>query len=129
MTIVHRLVKMSGNGDIVYQQAEFSLFAKRLRLEREKRTLTQQELNRLCGFSANQINRYETGLREPSFGALIRLAEVLEVSLDYMMGLSDDPHGQLIASNLDPHDRQILDAYHKDGWPRLLRLGADRIAK
>lgn len=38
----------------------------------------------------NTISRYETGEREPSIAELIRIAEYLGVSLDYLVGRTDD---------------------------------------
>ena len=35
--------------------------------------------------------RYEYGEREPSFQKLIALADYFDVSLDYLVGRSDDP--------------------------------------
>jgi len=114
---------------IVNDQTDYSVFAIRLKQERNKRNLTQIELGRLCNFGPNQINRYESGNREPSVNAVIQLAKVLEISLDYLLGLSDKLHGQLIATDLDPRDRQLLEAFHKDGWSGVFKLGAERIAK
>lgn len=39
----------------------------------------------------NTISRYETGAREPSISELIRIAEYFDVSVDYLLELTDNP--------------------------------------
>lgn len=41
--------------------------------------------------SALGYQRYEYGERSPSFDCLIALADFYDVSLDYLVGRSDDP--------------------------------------
>ncbi len=40
----------------------------------------------------NTISRYETVEREPGIAELIRLANFFGVSVDYLLGLTDNPH-------------------------------------
>lgn len=40
--------------------------------------------------SQNTISRYETGEREPDFKTLIRIADYLHVSLDYLLERTDE---------------------------------------
>jgi len=105
------------------------VFAERLKKERITHKLTQRDLAELCNFDTGQVSRYEAGSREPSANALSKIAEVLRLSVDYLIGLSDEPHGKMTATDLDPRDREILDAFHRDGWPGILRLGAEKMTK
>ncbi len=69
------------------------LFAKRLRDARERlRGLTQTQLAEKTGLPATTISHFENpeGTRKPSFDNLRRLANALEVTTDYLLGLSDD---------------------------------------
>ena len=111
------------------QQIENVVFAERLKEERRKRKLTQQALADLCGFTVAQITRYEVGDREPSLKGLFKIAEVLQVSLDYLIGLTDDPGEKVTATDLDPHEREIVDVYRREGWRGLIHLGAERLGK
>ena len=113
----------------VYSQDENLIFAERLKQERLKHNLTQQKLADLCGFGINQISRYESGDREPSLKALYKLAEVLRVSTDYLVGLTNNFQETIAPSSLGPYEREILDTFHKEGWAGIIHLGAERLAK
>lgn len=43
------------------------------------------------GISIMTYYRYERGDREPSLSTLIALADIFDVSLDYLVGRSDEP--------------------------------------
>ena len=64
------------------------LFAKRLRELRREKGLSQVELGAMLGYGYTAISGYETGRNEPSFADFIRLCELLDVSADYILGLS-----------------------------------------
>ncbi len=106
-----------------------SLQPERLRAAREKLGLTQQQLSRICGFGVNQISRYEIGLSDPSGMALRKLAGVLEVSIDYLVGLSDESQGQIVVTDLTYQEREILEIFRNDGWPGVIRLGAAQMSR
>jgi transcriptional regulator with XRE-family HTH domain len=106
-----------------------SLFVERLRESREKAGLSQKQLSRLCGLNLNQINRYERGSQEPTFFIMKKIAEVIGVSLDYLAGLTDDPNGGVVASDLDVYERELVDKYRNEGWAGVIHLGADRLSK
>lgn len=64
------------------------LFAKRLKELRLEKGLSQVELGAMLGYGYTAISGYETGRNEPSFGDFMRLCQLLEVSSDYILGLS-----------------------------------------
>lgn len=65
-------------------------FPERLRSLRDEAGLTRLQLGVLLdGTDPSQIARWESGKTAPQLDALIALAQVLEVSLDYLTGLSD----------------------------------------
>lgn len=65
------------------------MFGKRLREMRNKRGLTQQGLADSLNIALITYQKYEQGVRSPSFSCLIRLADILDVSIDYLMGRDD----------------------------------------
>ena len=71
---------------------ERTVLGERLLISRRRKGLTQKALGELVELSPFTIARIEQG-RAPQIltGALERLSLVLEVSTDYLLGLSDDP--------------------------------------
>lgn len=65
------------------------LFAKRLRELRKEKGLSQVELGEGMGYGYTAISSYETGRNEPSYADLIRICVILDVSADYILGISD----------------------------------------
>lgn len=57
---------------------------KRIRSRRQELGLSQAELGSRLGIHQKQISSYERGVNLPSSEVMIRLAEVLGVSLDYL---------------------------------------------
>lgn len=57
----------------------------RLRMWRERRALTQQELADKAGITRVALQRIESGLAEPRPPTVRRLAEALRVELDDLM--------------------------------------------
>lgn len=66
-------------------------FSERLVLLRKERNLTQKQLAAEIELSELAIQHYESQRRKPAFDALISLADYFDVSLDYLVGRSDDP--------------------------------------
>lgn len=63
-----------------------TIFTERLKELRLKKGLTQTELGEKVGVKQNTFTNWEKGNREPSFENLIKLADLLEVSLDWLFG-------------------------------------------
>lgn len=58
---------------------------------RAKRGLTQHQVAEGIGITDQAYQRYEYGRVVPSALVLIALADFFDVSLDYLVGRSDDP--------------------------------------
>jgi len=65
-------------------------FTERLKSLRIERKLSQAELSQATETSQNAICLYETGKIEPSIKTLVSLADYFDVSVDYLLGRSDD---------------------------------------
>jgi transcriptional regulator with XRE-family HTH domain len=63
----------------------------RLRELRASAGLNQTEIADILGMQQNQYSRYERGERELPMHLFVKLAEHYKVSLDYIVGLSDQP--------------------------------------
>ncbi|WMJ81994.1 helix-turn-helix transcriptional regulator [Clostridium sp. MB40-C1] len=58
----------------------------RLKELREEKQLTQEELGKLLNVSRQTVSGYESEDNEPSIQNLIKLADIFNVSLDYLLG-------------------------------------------
>lgn len=65
------------------------MFNKRLREMRMKRGFTQQKLADKLDIALRSYQCYETGTRRPSYELLIQIGDILQVSIDYLMGRDD----------------------------------------
>lgn len=64
-------------------------FGKRLTEVRKNKNLSQEDLAKHLGTKSPVIGRYERDEMKPSIDTANKLAEFLEVSLDYLTGNSD----------------------------------------
>ncbi|KZE67655.1 DNA-binding protein [Fictibacillus phosphorivorans] len=67
------------------------MFGERLReLRKSKTKLTMKEFGRIFNLAESTISGYETGSRKPDMETIQRFADYFEVSIDYMIGRSDE---------------------------------------
>jgi transcriptional regulator with XRE-family HTH domain len=64
-------------------------FGKRLTEVRKNKSLSQEDLAKHLGTKSPVVGRYERDEMKPSIDTANRLAEFLEVSLDYLTGNTD----------------------------------------
>ncbi|OFY95355.1 MAG: transcriptional regulator [Bacteroidetes bacterium RIFOXYC12_FULL_35_7] len=55
-------------------------------LLRKKKNLSQAELGKKIGTSGDVIGRYERNIITPSIDVIIKIADALNVSIDYLVG-------------------------------------------
>ena len=58
---------------------------------RNAHEMTQTQLAEALGVTTNTIANYEKGSLEPNMSVLVALADFFDVSIDYLIGRSDDP--------------------------------------
>ena len=63
----------------------------RLKELRKKRRISQITLAMDLNLNQNSISRYETGEREADYRTLIAFADYFNVSIDYLLGRTDNP--------------------------------------
>lgn len=61
----------------------------RIRAARKANGLTMKNLGKIIGVAESTVSMYETGKREPDNATLIKIANTLNVSVDYLLGHSD----------------------------------------
>ena len=63
----------------------------RLKELRKARNISQLKLAMDLGLNQNSISRYENGEREADYATLILFADYFHVSIDYLLGRTDNP--------------------------------------
>ena len=67
------------------------MFRIRLKSLREAAGLSQAKLADKLGVKQSTVGGWESGKREPNFETTIRIADTFGVSLDYLLGRTNDP--------------------------------------
>lgn len=106
------------------------LFKKRLADTRKRRELSQEGLAKKAGLPATAISHFESGGRKPSFDNLRKLADALDVSIDYLMGRTEEMSGSIATEaeifrdyeNLTEDDRELA----RDFMARLAKRSKDK---
>jgi transcriptional regulator with XRE-family HTH domain len=86
---------------------DMSAFAERLRLLRETRQMTQTRLAELLEVNPRVYNRWERGIAIPQFDTVVRIADLLQVSLDELAGRS------VALSEPKIHNPELLNLYQQ----------------
>jgi len=100
----------------------------RLRQVREERNLSQDDLAQRAQLGEAQMHRYETGKADPSSEVLVRLAKELEVTTDFLLGLTDVPDKRILESELSPDERRLLSAFRRKNAADVMHVFTDHMA-
>ncbi len=63
---------------------------KNLKKLRESKGLSQMQLAMKLGMNQNTVSRYENGEREADYQTLIMIADFFDVTIDYLIGRTDN---------------------------------------
>jgi transcriptional regulator with XRE-family HTH domain len=87
-------------------EAKMATFHERLKELRKKNNLTQTELSEAMHTTKGTVSIWERGVRKPDFVMFEQLADYFDVSLDYLLGNSDDatPRPQPADTDAIMHD-------------------------
>jgi len=69
-------------------------FPDRLKELRSTKGVTQKTMAEYLGITDQAYAKYEYAMREPNHDTTIKLANFFEVSIDYLLGCSDNPQRQ-----------------------------------
>ena len=65
------------------------MFAERLKALRKEANLTQREFAQAVNVAVGTVGMWEIGKREPAFDTVNQIANFFEVSVDYLLGRTD----------------------------------------
>ena len=98
-------------------------FAERLKQMRSTRRMTQTRLAQLLEVSPRVYNRWENGIATPHFDTVVRIADLLDVSLDELAGRKD-ANGESKIHNPELHRLyKKVDQLSDEDQKPLLRIG------
>lgn len=80
-------------------------YGERIAALREKHSLTQEGLSNKLGITRASLSHYENNRREPDYETIVSIANLFNVSIDYLIGRTDDPN-----SVLDEDVREFVDS-------------------
>ena len=66
------------------------ILSKRLKELRKEKGLSQMQVAICCDITEKAYQNYELNRREPKIEILVRIADLFEVSLDYLCGRTDE---------------------------------------
>lgn len=69
------------------------IFSERLMLAMRRANMTQQDLAKKTGMTASAISHYAKGKQCPHSTALLKIANALHVSADFLLGRTPYPGG------------------------------------
>jgi transcriptional regulator with XRE-family HTH domain len=64
---------------------DYKMMGKRIREYRSKTSKTQEKFAESIGLSAEYISQLETGVRSPSLETIVKIANALNVPVDYLV--------------------------------------------
>ena len=73
----------------MFHNINMNKFAERVRELRMEKGLSRKELAEKLGTVHRNISYWELGQRECGFDMLIKISDVLDVSVDYLLGKTD----------------------------------------
>ena len=89
----------------------FSTKLKELRLEQK---LSQLQLAKLLNYTQSNICEWENGKVEPRADALITISSFFNVSIDYLLGQSEEPNAIVLRNyDLKTREQQLIENYRK----------------
>ena len=71
-----------------------AIFPNRLKAVRRAKGITQKAMAECLGIQETSYQQYEYGKREPNHENTVKIADILNVSVDYLLGRSENPKCQ-----------------------------------
>ncbi|MBQ9091074.1 MAG: helix-turn-helix transcriptional regulator [Anaerotignum sp.] len=88
-----------------------SNFSENLKKYRKRKNISQQKLGEGLNYGSTAIANYESGRNEPSFDCLIKLAEMLDVTVDELLGVelkTEERHLLSVFKKLDSEKKKTV---------------------
>lgn len=78
---------------------------------RVKAGLKQSELAEMLGVNQSTFSGYESGLHDPKSALLMRIADICDVTVDYLLGLSTEINQRIKQESITEDEESLLTVY------------------
>ncbi len=87
----------------------------RLKKLRDENNFSQKSVAQKLNISNATLSQYESGVRQPSYDVLKKIADIYNVSIDYLLGRTDIKNYEeyTIAAHTDDRTQQLSDEDRK----------------
>lgn len=102
------------------------IFPTRLRHERERLGLMQKEMAQKLDIPPNTYNGYETGKRSPNLEVAKHISDTLDISVDYLLGRTNERNLKKEKTKLDPGIKTIA-AHRVNPYEDISEEGINKI--
>lgn len=113
---------------VMHDETLRKAFGARLKALRKQRNWAQKELAALVGIRFQQLNKYESGLNIPPAEMLVKLADALGVTVDYLLTGNPVEDTPLASSRLFRRFR-VLEALAPEDQETVIKVIDAMIAK
>lgn len=83
---------------------------------------SQESLAQVLGIGQKQIWRYENEETEPDGETIALIAKTLNISADYLLGLSDEPRPLYTQSDLSPKEVAVIQSWRKGKFLEAIKV-------
>ena len=96
------------------QELDYIAIGDRIRKYRELSRMTQEQLSESCSLSTGYIGHLERGTRSPSLETLVKISQILRVSLDDLVfGKTEINNNMILALTLEEKDPEKVKVFLK----------------
>lgn len=90
----------------------------RIAVRRKQLQLSQEQLAQMIGTNQKQISRYENDQNDPTADVVAALANALDTTTDWLLGLTDNPERPMRGeTDLNDDERELLKLYRSKTLP------------
>lgn len=124
--LFHQNTKETYNKSLEESSKMSKIFSERLRAARALKGLSQTDLAKKTNLQPSAISHFENDRRSPSFDNLKRLADALEVTVDYLLGRAEEPKNLNLVSQQLFRDFKQMTENDKDTLTKMAKMLADK---
>lgn len=92
------------------------VLGKRIKEEREKNDLTQDDLANILNVSRQTISKWELGSAYPDTERLIEISDYFHISLDSLIKGDPDPKEKIVVNNQNGQKTNFWEFMRRTGW-------------